>query len=62
MDFNLWNIVKLGFQKSSKLMNEWNNLENKIFSLKARAMNTLFCVLDKNEFNHISLCENVYEI
>ena len=62
MDFNLWNIVELGFQKSSKPMNEWNDLEKKIFSLNTRAMNALFCALDKNEFNHISLCKTTHEI
>ena len=37
IDFNLWN-VECGFQKSSRPMNEWNDLEKKIFSLNAKAI------------------------
>ena len=43
-------------------MNEQNNLEKKIFSLNARAMNALFCALSKNEFNRISICETTFDI
>ena len=43
-------------------MNECNDLEKKIFSLNARAMNALFCALDKNEFNRISFCETAHDI
>ena len=59
---NLWNIIENGFQKSSLSMNEWNDLEKKTFSLNAKAMNTLFCALDKNEFNLVSIYETTYEI
>ena len=43
-------------------MNEWIDLEKKIFSLNARAINTLFCALDKNEFNQVSCCETTFDI
>ena len=43
-------------------MNEWNDFEKKIFSLNAKAMNALFCALDKNEFNYISTCETAHYI
>ena len=51
MDFELWNVVENSFQKSSLTMNDWNELKKKTFTLNAKAMNALFCVLDKNEFN-----------
>ena len=51
MDFELWNIIENDFQKSSLPMNDWNELEKKTFTLNAKAMNVLFCALDKNEFN-----------
>ena len=51
MDFNLWNIIESGFEKSSKPMNEWNDLEKKTFSLNTKVMNALFCALDKNELH-----------
>ncbi|CAL9075209.1 unnamed protein product, partial [Musa textilis] len=54
MNFDLWNIIENGFQPSSKPTNEWSDLEKRLFSLNAKAMNALFCALDKNEFNRIS--------
>ena len=62
MDFKLWDIVESGFEKSSKSMNEWNDLKKKTFSLNAKAMNTLFYALDKNEFNRVSICKTTQEI
>ena len=49
--FELWNIIKNRFQKSFLPMNNRNDLEKKSFSLNAKAMNAIFCALDKNEFN-----------
>ena len=43
-------------------MNDWNDLEKKIFLLNARAMNALFCALDKNKFNRVSLYETTFDI
>ena len=51
IDFEYWNIVENDFQKSSLPMNDWNELEKKTFTLNAKAMNALFCALDKNKFN-----------
>ena len=36
--------------------------EKKIFSLNTQAMNTLFCALDKNKFNRVSIRETTYNI
>ena len=62
LDLNLWHIVENGFEMSSLPMNQWNVLEKKMFSLNANAMNALFCALDKNEFNRVSLCETAFDI
>ena len=62
MNLDLWNIVENSFQLPSKPMNEWSDLEKKYFSLNAKAMNALFCALDKNEFNRVSLCETAFDI
>ena len=62
MNLDLWNIIENGFQLPSKPMNEWSDLEKKYFSLNAKAMNALFCALDKNEFNRISTCETAFDI
>ena len=62
MDFELWNIVENGFQKSSLPMNDWNELKKKTFTLNAKAMNALLCALDKNEFNQVSICKMTFDI
>ena len=43
-------------------MIDWNELEKKAFALNAKAMNALFCALDKNEFNRVSTCETAFDI
>ena len=62
MDFELWNIVENGFQKSFLPMNDWNELEKKTFSLNAKTTNVLFCALDKNEFSRVSTCKMAFDI
>ena len=37
-------------------------LRKKLFSLIVKAMNALFCTLDKNEFNRIFICETTHDI
>ena len=54
-NLDLWHIVEFGFQMPSLPMNHWNDLEKKTLSLNPRAMNALFCALDKNEFNRVSI-------
>ena len=62
MDFDLWNIVENGFQKFSLPMNDWFELKKKTFALNAKAINVLFCALDKNDFNRVSICETTFDI
>ena len=62
MDFELWNLVENGFSKSSLPMIDWNELEKKTFTLNAKAMNALFCALDKKELNRVSVCETTFDI
>ncbi|CAL9113183.1 unnamed protein product [Musa textilis] len=62
LDLNLWNIVENGFQLSSKPTNEWSDLEKRLFSLNAKAMNALYCSLEKTKFNRISTCETTFDI
>ena len=43
-------------------MIDWNELEKKTFPLNAKAMNVLFCALDKNEFNRVFICVMTFDI
>ncbi|KAH9781377.1 hypothetical protein KPL71_008441 [Citrus sinensis] len=41
---------------------EWNELKKRKASLNSKAMNALFCALDKKEFHRVSSCESANEI
>ena len=45
-----------------KPSSQWSELEKKNISLNSKAMNALFCALDKKEFHRVSSCESVQEI
>ncbi|CAL9076263.1 unnamed protein product [Musa textilis] len=62
IDLVLWNVIENGFQLSSKPSNEWSDLEKRSFSLNAKAMNALYCSLDKIAVNRISTCETAFDI
>ena len=62
LDFELWNLIKNRFSKSSLPTIDWNELEKKTFALNAKAMNALFCALDKNEFNRVSVYKTAFDI
>ncbi|KAH9724856.1 hypothetical protein KPL70_007638 [Citrus sinensis] len=72
LDYEIWEIVCDGqFMPSTKNevgedilkpSREWNELEKRKASLNSKAMNVLFCALDKKEFHRVSSCENANEI
>ena len=41
---------------------EWNKLEKRKASLNSKAMNALFCALNKKKFHRVSSCESANEI
>ena len=53
------NEVKKDIPKHSR---EWNELEKRKAFLNSKAMNALFCSLDKKEFHRVSSCESANEI
>ena len=42
--------------------NQWSEQEKKKMSLNSKAVNALFCALDKKEFHRVFGCENTHEI
>ena len=44
-----------------KPSSQWSELEKKKMSLNSKAMNALFCALDKKEFYRVCSCESAYE-
>lgn len=46
----------------TKEENEWDDVDIKMVQLNAKAMHILFCALDPNEYNRVSLYDNAKEI
>jgi hypothetical protein len=71
IDYDLWNIVSEGPFVPTKIVNgeskpkeprEYNDDDRKKMSLNAKAINMLYCALDRNEFNRISTLSSAQEI
>ncbi|KAH9725263.1 Integrase catalytic domain-containing protein [Citrus sinensis] len=72
LDYEIWEIVNDGpfmpltknevGEDIPKPSREWNEFEKRKASLNSKAMNALFCALDKKEFHRVSSCENANEI
>src|SRR4051812_3135861 len=62
--FNLeiWQIVESACTLSTTPVGQWTNEEKKSMQTNAKAMNALFCALERNEFNRVSNCQTAHEI
>ena len=48
--------------QTPKPIHDYNKNAKKLTSMKAKAMNILYCALERNKFNHISICINAHDI
>ncbi|KAK9217771.1 hypothetical protein WN943_006399 [Citrus x changshan-huyou] len=72
LDYEIWEIVNDGpfmpltknevGEDIPKPSRDWNEFEKRKASLNSKAMNALFCALDKKEFHRVSSCERANEI
>ncbi|KAH9679831.1 hypothetical protein KPL71_026290 [Citrus sinensis] len=72
LDYEIWEVVCDGpfmptFKNEvgddiPKPSSQWSELEKRKMSLNSKAMNALFCALDKKEFHRVSSCESAQEI
>ncbi|KAH9744285.1 hypothetical protein KPL70_003639 [Citrus sinensis] len=72
LDYEIWEIVNDGpfmpltknevGEDIPKPSQDWNEFEKRKASLNSKAMNALFCALDKKEFHRVSSCESANEI
>src|SRR3954463_2049190 len=62
--FNLeiWQIVESAYTPPTTPVGQWTNEEKKSMQTNAKAMNALFCALERNEFNRVSNCQTAHEI
>ena len=70
-DYDMWSIITsdpyypietIDDISIHKPENEWNEQDKRSAQLNAKAMNVLYCALDANEFNRISVCTSAKEI
>ncbi|MFV0960615.1 hypothetical protein QML37_29340 [Klebsiella pneumoniae] len=62
MDWEVWNIVGEKYEAPSSNFSQWTNEEKKNASLNSKAMNALYCAVNKVEFNRISQCTSAHDI
>ena len=57
-----WNITQTEYTEPTTNFAQWTAEEKIIAQNNSKAMNILFCSLDRNEFNRVSVCKSAYEI
>ena len=62
INHELWNIVEATYEKPSTPYDPWTDDQKKSVNLDAKALNVLFCELDKNKFNCVSTSISTHEI
>ena len=60
--YELWNVVETKYEKPTTPFTEWTTSQRNNANLDSKAMNALFCALDKNEFNRVSTATSAYDI
>ena len=70
-EYKLWTMIIHGPYVPSKLVNnvsipkpesEWDEYDERMAQLNAKAMNLLYCALSASEFNRIFTCSSAKEI
>ena len=70
-DYKIWGVIVSRPHTPTKIINnvsipkaksEWDENDEKMTRMNAKAMNLLYCVLDANEFNRILACISTKEI
>ena len=71
LDYNLWSIIVNGSHILTHTINniitlksklDWDDNDKRMKKLYTKAINVLYCALDINEFNRISICSSAMKI
>ena len=71
IDYEMWSIITTSPHYHTKIIDglstlkperEWNEQDKKLGQLNAKSMNVLYCALDINKFNRISVCTSAKKI
>ena len=60
--FDIWNITQTEYLIPTTEFSSWSTTQKIDATSNAKAMNILFCALDRNEFNRVSMCSTAYQI
>src|SRR5436190_685935 len=58
----IWQIVESAYTPPTTPVDKWSTNDKKLMQTNAKAMNALFCALERNEFNRVSNCKTAHEI
>ena len=62
IDFIVWHIIETPYTMSNTDYTTWTDEAKRAANLNAKAMNALYCAIDQNEFNRISVCNTTSDI
>ena len=62
INYELWNIIEAPYTKPTSNYTAWSDDQKKNANLDAKAMNTVFCALTKEEFNRVSTVTSANQI
>ena len=62
LNYELWNIVEASYTKPITNYDAWSEEQKKSVNLDAKAINALFCALNKEEFNRMSMTRSANQI
>ena len=57
-----WNIIQTEYSEPTTDFAQWTAEQKTVAQNNSKAVNILFCSLDRNEFNRVSVCKSAYEI
>ena len=60
--YELWNIVEAAYTKPTTNYSAWSDDQKKNANLDSKAMNALFCALNKEKFNRVSTATSANQI
>ena len=62
LGLDVWNITQTEYTEPQTRVEQWTADQKTVALNNSEAMNILFCSLDKNEFNRVSICKSAFDI
>ena len=62
ISLDTWNMTQTEYVEPTIDFAQWTTEQKTVAQHNSKAMNILFCSLDRNEFNRVSVCKSAFEI